>query len=354
VTLRQAQGRPTNQNMKLLRKLRALFCKEKLDVEMSEEMRAHLELQTQQNIERGMPPEEARYAARRSFGGVEQIKEQAREQRGLVWLEQAWQDVRFAARVLAKQRAFTFVAVLTLAIGIGASSAIMGVMRARVLDPIPGADESRLLEINERALADGRVSRTSLYVAERVRQLPEVFDKMTVFGSMYAKVTEDGLVQDFRGAEVDAGFFDFFGVRPLLGRWLTAEETQSRSANLIVISYKIWQTRFGGDSGVLGRQIRMRDNWGREALHTVIGVMPPAFRVPAGDCAFWQALRPEPIQLSQPREPNYWVFVRRADDVPAEKAQAALDVLHGAMVQEFDASPMTVIKPSERVLRLRP
>jgi putative ABC transport system permease protein len=164
---------------------------------------------------------------------------------------------------------------------------------------------------------------------------------------------EGGFVQDFRGAEVDAGFFDFFSARPLLGRWLTAEETQSRDATLIVISYQTWQTRFGGDPGILGRQIRMRDNWNREALHTVIGVMPPAFRFPAGDCAFWQALRPDPIQLSQPRESNYWVFVRRGANVSVEKAQAALDVLHSAMVQEFDANPM-VMKPSESVLRLRP
>src|SRR4051812_42616217 len=122
--------------MKLLRKIRAFFRREKLDAEMSEEMKTHLELQVQQNIARGMPPDEARYAAQRSFGGVDQIKERARDQRGFVWLEQSAQDLRYAVRQLRRNPGLAIVAVLTLAIGTGANTAIFSLVHHLMLKPL--------------------------------------------------------------------------------------------------------------------------------------------------------------------------------------------------------------------------
>src|SRR5438034_2717256 len=130
---------------------RALFQRQKLDTRMDDEMRSHIEMQTQENIEAGMNPEEARYAAFRQFGWVESIKETCREQRGVSWIENLLQDLRYGARMLGKNRGFTAVVVLTLALGIGGSTAIYSVVNTVILNPVPGPEPERLIQIGERS-----------------------------------------------------------------------------------------------------------------------------------------------------------------------------------------------------------
>ena len=130
-------------------KLQPFFRRRKIEADLSEEMRAHLEMQTEANLAAGMPPEEARYAARREFGGIDQVKESYRDERGVRWLEDAARDVCFGARMLRKNPGFTAVAALTLALGIGANTAIFSVFYGVLLQPLPYPEQERLIFIHD-------------------------------------------------------------------------------------------------------------------------------------------------------------------------------------------------------------
>ena len=258
--------------MKLLRKLRALFQKRRLDREMAEEMRAHVELQAQRNIAAGLSPEEARYAAQRQFGGMEQIGEIAREQRGFVWVENFLQDLRFALRQFAKAPGFTAVAVLSLAFGIGANTGIFSVVNALVFRPLPYDDPARLVwaeEITKAGASSAVPGPHFLAWREQSRSL----ERIAAISGQRGTLTGAGEPVMLNFGAVSEEFFPLLGVQLLRGRNFSKAEDQPGGEHVVILSHALWQRQFEADPNVVGRSIRLDDT-----VFTVIGVLPASFR----------------------------------------------------------------------------
>jgi len=218
--------------MKFFRRLRALFRKQELDHARSDELTFHLEKQIEQNLAAGMSPEEAHYAALRRFGGVEQVKEECRDAWGMRFIDTLLQDIRFSLRMLAKNPGFTAVAVLTLALGIGASTAIFSVIDNVLLEPFPYQDAGRMVfpRIHDTAAAqdDGRQGYTSNELLEFAGQ-NHVFDSVSGTSDDPVLYQHGEGVEWLYGADVTPGTFEFFGMPALSGRVLQTGRLPARS-----------------------------------------------------------------------------------------------------------------------------
>ncbi|MES2694114.1 MAG: ABC transporter permease, partial [Verrucomicrobiota bacterium] len=260
---------------KLLKRVRGLFSRGKLETEMAEEMRLHLERRVEENIASGMTPEEARYAALRKFGGVEQAKEVAREQRGFAWLEQAGQDVRFGLRGLAKAPGFAVVVILTLALGIGATTAIFTLLNALMLRALPVAEPGRLVQVQSLNGDESFSYVTFQRFRDQARTLAGIailqrgFDKRGMIASGMGGTEAESV----NAQAVSGSTFGVLGVPAALGRPLTVEDDAPGKAQPVaVLSHAYWQRRFGGDAGVLGKTVQIDG-----VLLTIVGVMREGF-----------------------------------------------------------------------------
>ncbi len=263
--------------LRILRtRFRALFRKRQLDAEMDEEMRSHLELRTQANIEAGMNPEEARFAALRQFGWTESIKEECRDQRGVRWLESFFQDIRYGARQLRKNPGFTAVAVLTLALGIGANTAVFSGVYSMLMKPLPFPDSDRLVGVHQMLKRhEWRRSTVSVPEFHDVRaQATGTFDGLAALANASFTLTGRGDATRLPGETVSHDYFATLGVAPSLGRAFVAEEDAApNQARVVIVSDDLWRSRFASDPEILGQTIQLD---GYESI--VIGVMPPGFR----------------------------------------------------------------------------
>src|SRR5579859_3334253 len=213
----------------------ALFHKQRLEQEMNDEVRSHLELLIQENIKRGMSRDEARCAALRSFGGMDQMKEVYRDQRGVPIMETLLQDIRFGLRQLRRNPGFTTVAVLTLAMGIGANTAIFSVVNAVVLRPLPYPQSERLVWISEVIPSlNAELVAGGDYVDWRDQN--KSFERMTAYDPAVSfNLTGRGTPARVHAAQVSANFFQTLGVNPQLGRSFIPEEDQPNGPNMVVL-----------------------------------------------------------------------------------------------------------------------
>ena len=241
--------------------------------ELEQDIRDHIERETQDNIARGMPPNEARYAALRKFGNVARVQEETRGVWGFVWLEQMLQDVRYGLRLLRRSPLFALVAIFTLAIGIGANTAIFTVVNAVLLRPLPYPNSDRLAIIWS-GLGDEHRAPASEYELVQLRERSRLFDQIDGIWVRNSIVPGEGEPEQVKLGVVTDNFLSLLCSKPALGRLFTSEDVLADNTDTLIISYGLWQRRFGGDPSVIGRALRVGDG-----AVTVVGVLPQDFRL---------------------------------------------------------------------------
>jgi putative ABC transport system permease protein len=243
-----------------------------MESDMDAELRFHVEAYADELVRGGVAREEAMRRAGIEFGGIERVKEEGREARGVSFLETIVQDLRYGARMLRKSPGFTIIAVLTLAIGIGANTAIFSVVYGVLLAPLPYKDPSQLIVLNETTPKVGVVSVSYPNFLDW-RSQSHGFSEMAAVHSASFNLANVSQPENIGGEAVSPNFLSMLGVRPLLGRDFDAAEEKAGTAPGVLLSYDLWQSHLGGDPNVVGRTITL-DGGG----FTIIGVLPPDFR----------------------------------------------------------------------------
>ncbi len=314
------------------------FRRSRLDEEFDEEVRTHLQMLTERFIAHGMEPVEASYAARRQFGGITQVKQDLRERRALPAFDVLIQDVRHAFRQLRKAKGFTASAALTLALGIGASTAVFAVFDTVVLRPLPYSEPDRLVAFRSMDRR-GTPHPTSLsypnFFDFRAQNL--VFEHLVCYRDAAFTLTDSLPAIQVPGEIVSWDLFPLLGVRPELGRGFLPEEERPGS-HVAVISDSLWKRRFGGDPGILERHVRIN---GRP--FAVVGIAPAAFRFPLDSPAaeVWatiseDATAAEFTPLTDQRGARVLRAIgRMKPGVSAERAQAQMDVVAGTLARQY-------------------
>ncbi len=315
------------------RRFLALVHRRQFDADLEEEMRLHQELREQEEVERGLSPEEAHYTAKRRFGNRLALREESRDMWGWNWLETFLQDVRFGLRQLRRNPGFTAVAVITLALGIGANSTIFSFINALLLRPPSGIENpGRLVSIWNR-MPSGQSMQFSYPDYLYFRQHNTVLSGLLAYSSDPDQVswTRSGESRLIMARMVTANYFSLLGVKPVLGRgFLPGEDKQAGRQPVAILSHAFWQQEFGGDPRVIGKTIILNSH-----SFTVVGVAPASFGdlETAIDADCWtpitmqKEISPGMDLLSQ--RMGYWIFVagRLKPGVTRSEAQANMSVL---------------------------
>jgi hypothetical protein len=251
-------------------RIRALFRGSSIDRDNRDEMQAHLEYLSQDYIAHGLAPAEARIKARRDFGGLTQLEEASRDARGVRWLHDGIQDGRYGLRLLRRTPGFTLAAVLTLALGIGANTAIFSLVDTVLLRTLPVRQPHELVFLQTTG-ASGREGVPPFPFFERVRDHSSSFAGLAAFAADELRVEVDGSVEQVYGQIASGSYFELLGLSPAIGRLFTVDD-ERLDPPVTVIGYGYWQRRFGGDPRAIGTPVTFGDR-----SYTIVGVTPPGF-----------------------------------------------------------------------------
>jgi putative ABC transport system permease protein len=299
--------------------LRNVFLSRRVDVDLDQEVHSHLELLVEEKIHAGMAPQEARRAARIELGGIEQVKEQVREKRIGSWFYSMFSDCRFGVRQLHKNAGFTVVAVLTLALGIGATTAIFSVVYGVLLRPLPYRDSNRIMAIFE-VTSKGRPSRVADPNFDDFRDQNHSFQAIAKYGDDVVSVSGASEPTRTTVASVSPDFLKVFDIQPILGRDFSASDANKGAGPTVLVSYGYWMQRLGSPRDL--SESRLKIDGG---VYAVIGVLPAGFQFPT-DVDLWL---PADLGGENPSRTshNYSAVGRLRDGVPVEQANGDISAI---------------------------
>jgi len=326
-----------------IHRLAAIFRRRRLEDDMNEELRSHLEMAAEVNLRKGMSAEEARREALRGFGGVEQTKELYRDQRGLPMIETTLQDLRFGFRMLRRSPGFSILAILCLILGIGANAAVFSWIEGILFRPYPAVThQERLLALGGTARGEARGTLISWPDFLGLQRSCTLFDAFFVTKIMGTTLSVGDRAEVTTGSIVSANYFDAIGVHPILGRGFEPGEDTGRNAHPVtVISYQLWKGRFKGDPQIIGKTQRLNG-----VMHTIVGVAPEGFY---GTFVGWAMQFWVPTSMQERFDPpGYkledrgarWIegFVRLKPGVTPEQAQAEISAVAKRLETDYPAT----------------
>jgi len=308
----------------MFRRIGALFRRDRFHRELEEEIRHHLAMKAQAAVESGLSPDQARSAAEREFGNSLLVREQGRDAWGWLWIDRLGQDLRFSWRQLRRNPGFALVAILTLALGIGANAVIFSAVNAVILNPLPFRESGGILTAWVSTAHDvvfaGPEAVCGPYYQEWQKQT-QLFAEVGGFNGRTANFTGRGTPERLIGSEITASLFPLLRVSPALGRAFSTDDQQPARASVVLISDRLWRSRFASNPGAIGQSIKLDGQF-----FTLAGVMPPGFEFP-NDSDFWTPL----VLAAACDNASTRVLVRLQPHVPIDRARVAVGVLTAAL-----------------------
>jgi predicted permease len=324
--------------------LRSIFLRRRVDRELDEELQYHLERQIKEGLSTGLTPEEARYAASRAMGGIAKSKEECRDMRPVNYIDEVLRDLRYAGRNLRRSPGFATLAVLIMALGIGANTAVFSVVNAVLLKPLSYRDPDRIVTLSD--FSTTREASTALSQPVSIPDFQDWHDQSSSFEAMAYYSSRETAVLRGSTAEyalvtsVSPEFFSVFAVEPLIGRSFTAEEMKRGAGGAAMISYTYWQSHFGGDPRALEQTV------GFPEPRPIVGVLPSGFRFPNNTDIWVSALGPPGSRGGR----NFLAVGRLKASVPLKRGQSEMTAIARRLERQF---PETNRGESVAVTRLR-
>ncbi len=327
--------------------LTQLFARRRIEQDLSEEIRAHLEEKIEELVEDGMPRDEAVFAARREFGNVALIEERSRETWAWPTIESVMADMRYGWRMLRKHKGFTVVAVLTLALGIGANTAIFSVVNTVLLRPLPYPHAERVIYLSEWSQDVPDLS-IALANFDDWQRMNTVFDSMVAYRAENLNLVGQGPPQRLAVRQVTTGLFPTLGIEPILGRELTAEDDKPGAEPVVLLSDSLWARNFGRDPSVLGRRLSLDGE-----LYTVIGVLPsshfhPSWRKYDAFTSLGRLGNMIGGDTHRDEHPGIYAYARMKPGVTAEQARANMVEIAAQLGKQYsktNAGSSVTLKP---------